>query len=239
MSEQLELLLELQRIDVTLGELGREREVLPARIAGLEERKGEVASAVESVESELEGAKKERLRLERDLEDQTAKITDLRSKQVVIKTNEEYAALNTEIEFMKREISNTEDAILKLLEETERLEGEATAAREEAGRSTAEIEGEIAKLRSELGEHDDALEVKRDERTRMAMRLDKVLLGRYERIMASKGDMALARLVDGACSGCYKSLPPQTVIEVKRATRFTECDGCGRLLYWRGEQDDG
>lgn len=239
MSEQLELLLELQRIDTELGELEREREILPAQIAELEERKGEVSSAAESREDELEGAKKERLRLERDLEDHTAKITDLRSKQVVIKTNEEYAALNTEIEFMKREISNTEDAILKLLEEIERLDGEAAAAREEAGRSTAEIEGEITKLRSELGEHDDALAVKRDERGRIAMRLDTALLGRYERLMASKGDMALARVIDGACSGCYKSLPQQMLIEVRRSTGFTECDGCGRLLYWRGESDDG
>lgn len=238
MSEQLELLLELQRIDAELSELGRERDLLPVRIVELEERKRHTVADAESIEGELERAKKERRRLERDLEDHTAKITDLRSKQVVIKTNEEYAALNTEIEFVKREISTAEDAMLTLLEEVEQLSENATRAMEEAESATVQIDADISELTSEVAELDDSLAVKRDERKRIAMRVEGSLLRRYEGTMRSK-DTALAYVVDGACSGCYKSLPPQTVIEVKRSTRFIECDGCGRILYWRRETDGG
>ncbi len=239
MLEQLELLLELQGVDSELFELTRERESLPGRIESLAAVRERVRSESAEKESALEDAKKERLRKERELEDVGAKVADLKSKQLVIKTNEEYAALTHEIEFRQREISDTEDAILRLLEDIERLTTEVEEARAAADEATAQMDREIAELRSKLEELDDAIAVKRDERLRIAMRVDGSVLRRYEGILHSKGDSALARIVDGACSGCYKNLPPQTVIEVKRGNGFVECDGCGRILYWSRETELG
>ena len=239
MLEQLELLLELQKIDTDLADMSRQGELLPARIDELESERARARAAHQDRELVQEEAKKARQHKERELEDATARINDLEAKQLVIKTNEEYAALTHEIGFAKQDISDLEDAILQLLEETEQLAADAEQADAEAAEVERDIDRNVSELRARLDELNDALAVRKDERLRIAMRIDEPALRRYESILRSTGDCALARVVDGACSGCYKSLPPQTVIEVKRATVFTECDGCGRLLYWRRETDVG
>jgi predicted nucleic acid-binding Zn-ribbon protein len=237
--EQLGLLLELQEIDADLADMSRQGELLPVRIDELESERARVRAVQQEKEHALEEAKKERQHKEHELEDATVRINELQAKQIVIRTNEEYAALTHEIGFAKQDISDLEDGVLKLLEETEELSEGAERAGAEAVEAERTIGESVSELRASLDELNDALAVRKDERLRIAMRVDESLLRWYEGILRSKGDCALAQVVDGACSGCYKSLPPQTVIEVKRATRFTECDGCGRLLYWRRETDVG
>ena len=239
MLEQLELLLELQKKDIDLADMLRQGELLPVRIDELKSERESVRAAHQVKELALAEAMKERQHREHELEDATIRINDLKAKQLLIKTNAEYAALTHEIAFAQQGISDLEDGILKLLEETE----EMAAGLELAGTELSEVERGIDKsvseLRTKLDELNDVLVVRKDERQRIAMRVDEPLLRRYEGIFRSKGDCALAYVENGACSGCYMSLPPQTIIEVKRTTGFRECDGCGRILYWRRETDGG
>jgi predicted nucleic acid-binding Zn-ribbon protein len=237
--EQLELLLQLQEIDSDVADLVRQSELLPVRIDEFESEKERVQSAQQEAALALEEVKKDHQHRERELEDATIRINDLKSKQLVIKTNAEYAALTHEIGFASQGISDIEDGILKLMERIEQLTADAERTGTEAAESERVVDESVKELQARLGELNDALAVKRDERLRIATRVDDSLLSRYEGIMRSKGDRALVQVADGACSGCYKSLPPQTVIEVKRSSRFIECDGCGRILYWLRETDVG
>lgn len=235
MLEQLELLLQLQEIDADIADLVRQSELLPVRIAEFEGERERARSAMQKADSALEEAKKEHQHKEHELEDATIRMNDLKSKQLVIKTNAEYAALTHEIDFAKQGISDIEDVILKLLEDMEQMTADAERASAAADAAEIDIEGKVKELEAGLVELNDVLAVKKDERLRIAMRVDDALLRRYEGIMRSKGDCALVEVAEGACSGCYKSLPPQTVIEVKRSTHFIQCDGCGRFLYWLRE----
>jgi len=236
--EELERLLELQKIDVVLAEAAWEAEQLPARIAELEEQLTSADALVAESEESMQQATKDRLRLEGDLRDQGAKLEDLKAKQLVIKTNEEYAALTQEIDYMRKTISETEDVVLKMLEDVDVKKAELDERRAAAEGSRGEIEGQIAELKSELQKLREHVMLKNDERTRVAMHVDDHLLVRYERILASKGDSAIVPLVDDVCTGCYKRLPPQAAIEVRRGNRITECDSCGRILYWKEAGED-
>lgn len=240
MLDQLELLLQLQEIDSDIADLVRQSELIPVRIGEFESERERVRSAHEEASSALDEAKKDHQHREHELEDATIRINDLKGKQLVIKTNAEYAALTHEIGFASQGISDIEDGILKLLEEMEQLSADAEQATAKLTETERGIDEKIKELEGKLGELSDALAIRKDERLRIATRVDDSTLRRYEGIMRSKGDIALVQVADGgACSGCYKSLPPQTVIEVKRESRFIECDGCGRILYWRQEKDVG
>lgn len=239
MLERLELLLALSRIDSELSAMLDVYGALPNEIEGLEREKERLSEAVAGTETRLDEVRKERQRLERVLEDLTARLNDLASKQLAIKTNEEYAALSLEIEHTKRQISETEDAILRQLELADECLKELSAATEAASAAEQDIDSRVSGLRSRLKRLDDAVAVKRDERLRVSTRVDGPTLERYDRILASKGDSALARVADGACSGCRIKLPPQLVIEVKRSDSIIECQSCGRILFWRGETEDG
>jgi len=233
--EQLALLIELSELDDRLQDLTLERETLPSEIDMLDERKKAIHDGVVERETRLETSAKERKRLERDLEDLTAKLRDLESKRIEIKTNEEYAALSLEIENARKQISDTEDTILRELEDADQAATGLDEARRDAGEKTGELDERVAELRSELRRLDDAIVIKRDERLRLTKRVDPALLRKYEMILSSKGDTALASVTDGTCSGCRIKLPPQTLIEVKRSDRLMECQSCGRILHWKPE----
>jgi predicted nucleic acid-binding Zn-ribbon protein len=237
--EALELLLDLQKIDLELAELTADGELLPERIQELEDEKERTNAEFVEREAELESMRKSRLKLERDLEDEGAKLKDLQGKQLVIKTNEEYAALSHEMTFIQQEISKTEDEILELMESEGRGATERDEAKQRAASLVAEADARIAELDKELERLNDAIAVKADERLRISMRIKQPMLARYERILESKGDLAVAGVIDGTCQGCFITLPPQMVIEIKRADHFIECQSCGRILYWRLERGDG
>ena len=239
MHEQLEHLLELSRIDSELRDLMDEYESLPGRIAEIEAESEAIGARIADREEDLENIWKQRRRLERELEDLQAKLADLESKRLVIKTNEEYAALTHEIESAKNDIAKTEDEILGRLEAWEEAKREFESSSADAAEAKRGLENEVSELRAQLARLDEAVLIKKDERLRVSKRIAPATLERYERILASKGDTALARIDNGACSGCYMKLPPQTVIEVKRADRFIECESCGRILYWMSEAESG
>lgn len=243
MREQLALLLDVQAIDTELMGLVARGKSLPIRTAEIQREKVGAAERVAEVERHLEELNLKKARLELDLNDWNAKLAGLESKRNVIKTNEEFRALMSEIELTQREISTTEDAILGLMEETERLADELPGLRRSTAEAGAKLDEMIRALEGEQGRLSDSISIKRDERKRAAMRVDQATLVRYERILSSKRDFAVAFVVDGVCSGCYKRLPPQTVIEIRRAERLVECDGCGRILSWRrqrySEQEGG
>jgi predicted nucleic acid-binding Zn-ribbon protein len=236
--EQLELLLSIQKTDSELSDLLITGERLPRRVADLEGEKELITVRVAEMEQKLEDSRKDRHRFDRELEDLKAKLDDLQSKRLMIKTNEEYAALTHEIEFSSKEMSKTEDAALELLEELEGLSNEVEEARSAAEQELAEIDVRIGGLREELSRLEDAIAIKRDERLRLSKRIDPLTLARYDRILASKGDYAVVPVSGGACRGCYMKLPPQRMIEIKRADTLILCEGCGRILLWQ-RGDDG
>lgn len=239
MQEEMDRLLELARIDEDLAEMKESSAHLPEEAGRLEAKKEALAEAVREKEAELEDLSKRRRHEERDLEDLKAKLEVLKKRQLEIKTNEEYAALVQEIKYAERNISETEDRILEMLEQAEALEGAIGEAREEMERSIEGIETELKDVRQRIREVEERLEVRADERKRVAMHIDPSVLDRYNRILASKGDSAMASIEGETCSGCYVKLPPQTVIEVKKTKRIIECESCGRILCWVPEGSDG
>jgi predicted nucleic acid-binding Zn-ribbon protein len=237
--EQLELLLELSVIDGDLSDILLEFGSLPDQLSELETWKTSILDDVTRRQMELDDSASERKRMERDLEDLTLKLKDLESKRLQIKTNEEYSALLLEIEHTRTRISEAEDHILRDLETAEQRANALETARAEADSAARIIDEKMQALKTEIGRLDDAIAIKRDERLRLTTRIDAIILGKYERILASKGDAAVSCVSGGACSGCRMKLPAQMIIEIRHSDRLIECQSCGRILCWRPEGDVG
>ena len=69
------------------------------------------------------------------------------------------------------------------------------------------------------------------ERTEAAGKIDEDLLGRFERLFASKGDAAIVSLEHEVCTGCHMKVTPQTSHRVKNGKEIVSCEQCGRILY--------
>ena len=237
MKETLELLYKLQKLDDEIDELVKEEESIPGRKAQLEEDLKAEEEKLKNTKDEWVNIAKERKDKEIELDSIGDRIRKFQSQLLQVKSNKEYVALQEEINMLKEQSSKLEDEILELLDKGEEV-NKAIAREEknleEARKVTAK---EKAKLDDELQRVKNKIAIKRDERKRLVSGLDEMLLARYQRIRDNKGGLAVTPVKNGACGGCFRRIPPQEMQELKKMDRIITCEGCGRIIIWRGEDE--
>ena len=90
-----------------------------------------------------------------------------------------------------------------------------------------ENEEELATLNEQTEEEERDL---KKQRQKLVPKINKDDLEYYDRINAAKFGDAIAVVRKGSCLGCYNSIPPQRVIEIRMAEKFFHCESCGRIL---------
>jgi len=168
------------------------------------------------------------------------KETDLKSKQQLIEKHQiqlnqassrkEYDALKTEIALELNQCKQIEDEILNMFEETDRLAAElpalaesVKAAREETARAVQEIE----KRKGELGQRLTEVEKEIKE---VEGQLPADVKTQYDRLIAYRGEDALAALNGRTCTACYTEITAQNYNDLRNG-QFVICKSCGRILY--------
>src|SRR5271165_7214307 len=147
MLPDLKLVIRLQEIDSRLAELAREIAALPKHIAEIEKRLVSHERKLEADRAALAANQKERKKCETDIQTQDQKISKLKDQMLQVKTNEQYRAFQTEIEFCQNEIRKSEDRILELMGESEPLDKNVKAAEAALKVEKAEVEAEKLKAR--------------------------------------------------------------------------------------------
>jgi len=124
LKEQINYLIKLQAVDTQIYQLQQEKQNIPLKLKELEEeftKKKENLSHLEKKGLDLQKQGKEK---ELDLASKEEDGRKLQTQLYQIKTNKEYTAKLKEIEAAKADVSVLEDAILVLLEETDKLKNE-------------------------------------------------------------------------------------------------------------------
>lgn len=235
MLETLEKLLVVQDRDHRIAQLKSEATRIPAEITAAEQRvKAEVAR-LENAKNELRHIESERKKLEIDADSKRQQITKYRTQLNLIKSNTEYQALLKEISKAEADIRTVEDVELDFMEKLERLQPALKAEQAQLKDITAKGEAEKAELQRRAALIQQELEQLRAEREGLITSVDSDLLSRYERLLFSKGDLAIVPIKHGNCGGCHLNIPPQVVHDAKKGSELTSCSYCGRILYWQPE----
>lgn len=231
MHKNLETLLEIQALEQRLRELDAEIAALPRRVAAIEAKLAGAKQALERVQAAQAGNQSERRQVDREIETLREKITKIRSHSGDVKTNQEYRALLDEIAFAEAQIAKHEERLLEVMEQTEALERQATAASATLAAQKREVEREsaAATARSQADrEERQRIAGERDQRRTQA---DDAWLRRFDRVLRMRGH-ALAMVDREACSGCRVRLRPQVLQEMaSHPDRLFVCESCGRILY--------
>ena len=173
----------------------------------------------------------DRKKLELDAGTRQESISRLKTQQYETRKNDEFRAMGNEIERYEKEVHDIEDHELDLMEQAEKIKIEL-AAEEKKGSSARES---IGRQMSDLDEKAKTLEARLNEltveRTELAGKIDEDLLGRFERLFASKGDAAIVALDHEVCTGCHMKVTTQTAHRVKNGKEIVSCEQCGRILY--------
>jgi len=229
--EQITLLIELQKLDAQIFGLNRRKNGFPVIIKNLEDSFNKEAEILKTKDNELKLSLVKQKEKENDLASKEETIKKCQTQLYQIKTNKEYKAMQQEIKGYEADKSALEDEIIAVLDEVEEkkkdIEKEKTLLKEKEKKLNAEKERcnkELKEIEAELG----SLNAQRAEQ---ASKVDKNMLGKYERILKGKEGLAMVPVREDSCGGCHLNLPPQVINEIQMKKDLVFCESCARILY--------
>lgn len=224
-------LLEIQRLDSRIAEIGKLRQKIPQEIARLEQELEAEKRRLEEAKEELNSLKLRRRRREKDLEVETEKLRKAQGRIFEVKTNKEYQALLKEIEAAKKANSDLEEEILLLMEEMDRRTEEIKLLEMEVAKKEATVKARRKELEEKMGRLDSEEASAQIQRKEVASKIEASWMGVYERVARSRGGLAVVKVDGGICQGCYVNIPPQLYNEILKGKPMAQCPFCQRFLY--------
>ncbi len=232
MLPDLSLVIRLQEVDNRLADLAREIAALPKHIAEIEKKLVSHERKLEADRAALSANQKERKSCESDIQVQDQRISKLKDQMQQAKTNDQYRAFQSEIEFCQREIRKSEDRILELMGESEPLEKNVKAAEGALKTEKAQVEGEKQEARERTAKDEAAAHELHKERAQIVGQVTPAVYQRYERARKARRGIAVAEVVDGRCTACNMALRLQYLQDLKRGQQILACESCQRILYY-------
>ena len=231
-SEQIKILVELQKIDSEIYSLKKELEAHPVRQKQAEQDFEKKQASLKVAEADMKGLQVKQKSMEVDLGSKEDKIAKLGGQLYALKTNKEYQAMELEIKGLKADKSLLEEEILKFFDSIEAAKARVTkekellASEEKKFKETVEaIKKEAAALQADVTGHEE-------KRKAFLPNIDAKIMPQYERLLKNREGLAIAPIRNNACGGCNLGLPPQVVNEARGLEKFITCESCARMLYW-------
>ena len=232
MNSDLKQLIRLQSVDLAIQELRARIDKSPGISKALDEKLRSAQSALESAKERAKANQNNRKKFESEIGTTEAKISKYRDQMISVKTNEEYRALQHEIEHTQTAIRKTEDEILNLMMEAETLQSEIKAAEVRLKEDQQKVNEERKSLEEENKRDLSALESCVKERREIEKSISSDdLLPRYERVRKHRGGIAVAAARNEICEICKVRIRPQVFQEIRKNDQIIACDACQRILY--------
>ena len=212
--------------------LHNELEGSPRVLAKLEEKIHIEKESIAIATNELRTLETRNNTLENEIISISEKIGQHRNKQLGVKKNEEYQALETEIASLLSKQSEKEDEQIEVLLKIDSARETATIAEEKI---SVRVE-DLQKQRLELLAREDELKKDIDSISgEIALSREEVETPMLEIYDRTKKILAkppyLAPIEDQKCSGCNLRVSNDVVSSVLIEQKITQCDQCGRIVY--------
>jgi len=234
-ASQLNALLRLQELDLTLLQLKKEAGGIPGRRETILKRSAAAEQASEAAKGAFRAREAEIKEVEGAVEALKERINRYRIQEMEVKTNESYRALEQEIATCKQEIEKEEDLELVLMETLDGLKAAVDKAEKELNAAKEAVDQDLSRLDERLETIRAQFQEIKMSREPLAAALEPDLVKRYLAHLSSKEDAYLVPAKQGTCGGCHMKLSPQTLHDLHAAVKWTPCTFCGRLLYDPGQ----
>lgn len=233
-----ECLIELQELDVELIRSRKRLDELPEKRSILELRaKLRDATVLRDkarlLVHKLEGEVKSR-------QDENAMIhTKLAEEQVKVMATSDHRAVQAitrEMDGLKRRCDKLDMESLQFVERIDKAQAQVDTIEEhlvKLAEKEATLIEQYKSVGGEIQAHIVAVEARR---AKTASCVAPATLERYESVSASKGGVAVGRLVGSSCSACHMELPAERVQQLLAGPDVGTCPQCRRLIVVRVEE---
>ena len=225
-------LLLLHSRDRRLKTLKNDLEKLPGELEYMDKKIFEEKESIRLAMEEWKTLESKNNSLEKDILSHRDQIARQRNRQLEVKKNEEYQALEHEIANLESKIDELESEQIETLDKIDDARETAEIAEKKIAQRVIELEKEREE-RVAFGKQAEidvqSLETQIVE-TREEVEPD--FLSVYDRVskIVSRPPY-MAPLEDQKCSGCHLRVSNDVVSSVLVEKKLTQCDQCGRIVY--------
>ena len=231
MNADLKLLIRLQTIDLDIQELRTKIDQFSGISKALDDKLRDAQANLTAAQEKSKSSHATRKKLESEVGVLEGKISKYREQMLAVKTNEEYKALQKEIEHTQTAIGKVEDGILAIMMDAESSQQEVRTAEARLKEDQQRVNQERREL--EAGHQNDvsAMESCEKERKDIENQISGELLPRYERVRKFRGGVGISAARDYVCELCQVRIRPQVFQEIRKNDQIIACDACQRILY--------
>ena len=235
MNAELSQLISLQDTDLEIRRLNEEIAALPSRQAQIEQQFADAHREFHDLEAEFEAVKAKHRNTEADLEAEQQKHQKFKEDLMKARNEREYTTALREIDVTKKSISSYETEILKLMEQSEKLEAQVKARTPEIEARRVEVDKELAAFAEAATAAAAKLQALQSDRQQLFNTLGGEAKATYQRLSRMRNGVVLAEARDYSCLACRMKIRPQVFSDIKRAEVIITCESCARILYIRAE----
>ena len=226
-----ELLL-LHGRDRRYGKLEEELKLLPDDIKRMEKKISTENESIDLAVSEWKQLESQNNSLEKEIIEIGEKISKSKVRQLGVKKNEEYQALDNEISSLTLLQSQKEDEQIEVLVNIDDAKATAEIAQDKIVSKVKDLERQkqgfedrIAQVKTELQDLHKEIETARTQ-------VEAEMLKTYDRVKKVVARAPyLAPLKDQKCSGCNLRVSNDVISTALVEQKLTQCDQCGRIVY--------
>lgn len=232
-AEWLQRLLILQDRDSHCDGIKRQLEDIPLEISREEASILELEAAHAVLEEELKSLELKRLDLEGEVELAEEHIVKYKTQQLQVKKNEEYKALEHEIETLQNKVSELEDEELQLLEDIDQKQARLNTSGESVTEQKRILEIHVQRLKENFASFSSELEAAQNAVKECETGIDPGILQQYWYVKGQiKRPPMVVPVEDGRCKGCHLKVSGEVESEARRGMELVRCDNCSRILYF-------
>jgi uncharacterized protein len=232
--EQLKLLEKLQQFDAKLQETEDALSVLPAKLKSLQEDVGRVEGLLEGERQQLAEVRRYREEIEGAIKADQDQLNKSKTKLTQVRTSKEYMAGQREVEASRKNATEREDELAKLMAAIEKFQTSIKTHEEELAALKEHVAEEEQETAAKVGELEGKREQQRRDREVVSKTVAKDVLAKYEAIRRRRGHAVVAAR-HGVCTGCNMHLPPQLYNILHRGNSIEYCPSCRRIIFVESE----
>ena len=231
MNADLKSLIRLQSVDLDIQQLQARIEKFPAISKALDDKLSDARAQLTVAQEKSKNNTATRKKLEVEVGSLETKISKYREQMLAVKTNDEYKALQKEIEHAQTAIRGVEDSILALMMEAESSQHDIRTAEARVKEDQQLVNRERTSLEAEHQKDVSAMDSCLIERRQLEAQTSSDLLARYERVRKFRGGIGISVARDYVCEVCQVRIRPQVFQEIRKNDQIIACDACQRILY--------
>ena len=229
MYNRLKTLYDLQVIDEQLDELEELRGDLPGAVDSLRAKMNEIKKETELKDKQRAESLEKRKENEEESEKLTANLSRFKSQLYNVRNNKEYDALTKEIDHSEEKIKKLAAENDTLADLSKGLSDEIELIAPQLKELSEELKAKEADLKEIIKANEKEEAKLRDQRKIIVAETRKPDYSAYMRIRNAKGK-GVATIKRSACSGCHNIVPSQRQLEIRRNNKLFFCEYCGRIL---------